>query len=442
MSPKEIANRIKAKGLQKLRFFCQMCQKQCRDENGFKCHMMSESHARMMGVFADSPDKFMTDFSTKFERGYLDIVKRRYPTRRVHANVVYNEYIQDKLHVHMNSTIWPTLTDFVKYLGRTGKCKVEETERGWFIEYINRDPDFLRRQEIAEKRRAAEVDDEMRHDAELDAMVATAQALHGGKEDEDSGRYTELKRDGDVAKVKIALGPVTRLPAAAAGVAAPTPEHEEDPSGDGEAEEDELRHTAGLGPGPGDEGYEDYVKAQAQRAVAGIKRPRPQTIAAFAEEDDESPAPPPEPKRPPPPIQSTSRASGQETKQVPAPAEVPWLLPGMVVRILNKKLAGGKYYKQKAVVIEVVDEFVGVLKLLDGGDRLKMDQQELETVVPKTGGDVLILKGRHRGTVARLTELFIDRFCASLELTSGKFAGEKLTNVDYEDFSKVAETEP
>jgi DNA/RNA-binding protein KIN17 len=36
LSPKAIANRIKSKGLQKLRWFCQMCEKQCRDENGFK----------------------------------------------------------------------------------------------------------------------------------------------------------------------------------------------------------------------------------------------------------------------------------------------------------------------------------------------------------------------------------------------------------------------
>ena len=36
LTPKAIANRIKAKGLQKLRWYCQMCNKQCRDENGFK----------------------------------------------------------------------------------------------------------------------------------------------------------------------------------------------------------------------------------------------------------------------------------------------------------------------------------------------------------------------------------------------------------------------
>ena len=32
LTPKAIANRIKSKGMQKLRWYCQMCEKQCRDE--------------------------------------------------------------------------------------------------------------------------------------------------------------------------------------------------------------------------------------------------------------------------------------------------------------------------------------------------------------------------------------------------------------------------
>ncbi len=43
-------------------------------------------------------------------------------------------------HVHMNSTKFHTLTEFVKYLGRTGKCRVDETEKGWFISLIQEDP--------------------------------------------------------------------------------------------------------------------------------------------------------------------------------------------------------------------------------------------------------------------------------------------------------------
>lgn len=58
---------------------------------------------------------------------------------RIEAHKVYNEYIQDKQHVHMNSTKWLTLTEYVKYLGREGFCKVEETEKGWYISVIHRD---------------------------------------------------------------------------------------------------------------------------------------------------------------------------------------------------------------------------------------------------------------------------------------------------------------
>ncbi len=40
-----------------------MCQKQCRDENGFKCHTMSESHLRQMRVYSENSTSIMEDFS-------------------------------------------------------------------------------------------------------------------------------------------------------------------------------------------------------------------------------------------------------------------------------------------------------------------------------------------------------------------------------------------
>ena len=39
----------------------------------------------------------------------------------MNANIVYQEYIADKEHTHMNSTKWETLTEFIKWLGREGK---------------------------------------------------------------------------------------------------------------------------------------------------------------------------------------------------------------------------------------------------------------------------------------------------------------------------------
>lgn len=65
----------------------------------------------------------------QFENTFLENLKRRHGTKRMRATVVYNEYIADKLHVHMNATQWTTLGTFVQYLGRTGKCSVDETEK-------------------------------------------------------------------------------------------------------------------------------------------------------------------------------------------------------------------------------------------------------------------------------------------------------------------------
>lgn len=71
------------------------------------------------------------------------IILHRFGTKRVRANQVYQEYIADKSHLHMNATRWVTLTEFVKHLGRSGIAKVDETEKGWFIAWIDSSPKAL-----------------------------------------------------------------------------------------------------------------------------------------------------------------------------------------------------------------------------------------------------------------------------------------------------------
>jgi len=52
----------------------------------------------------------------------------------------------------MNATKWTTLTGFVKHLGKSGKCTVDETEKGWYITWIDRDPETIARQEASNKK--------------------------------------------------------------------------------------------------------------------------------------------------------------------------------------------------------------------------------------------------------------------------------------------------
>ena len=86
---------------------------------------------------------------------FLVIFFKRFGTKRVKANDVYQEYIQDKNHLHMNATRWVTLTEFIKYLGRAGIAHVDETDKCWFIAWIDRSSKALEKQEASLKKERA-----------------------------------------------------------------------------------------------------------------------------------------------------------------------------------------------------------------------------------------------------------------------------------------------
>eukprot|EP00917_Polyrhabdina_sp_WS-2016_P033018 GHVP01070414.1.p1 GENE.GHVP01070414.1~~GHVP01070414.1.p1 ORF type:complete len:266 (-),score=57.87 GHVP01070414.1:146-943(-) len=174
-SPKWLANKMKAKGLQKLRWYCQMCNKQCRDENGFKCHRMTEGHQRQMALFSKTPDRFMDSFSRDFENSFMKLMRTRYCKTRVLANSVYQDVISDRSHVHMNATVWVTLNEFIHYLERSNRVKCEETAKGWYIEYV--DPDAKRREEDQERKVKVEESAEEREAKRLARLVKDAESL-------------------------------------------------------------------------------------------------------------------------------------------------------------------------------------------------------------------------------------------------------------------------
>lgn len=49
----------------------------------------------------------------------------------------------------MNATRWVTLTEFCKNLGRAGIARVDETEKGWFIAWIDNSPKALAKQVLS-----------------------------------------------------------------------------------------------------------------------------------------------------------------------------------------------------------------------------------------------------------------------------------------------------
>jgi len=198
-TPKYVANQMKSKGLQRLRWYCQVCQKQCRDENGFKCHAQSEAHLRQMLVVGEHAGSHIASFSAQFQSEFVQLLSRRFGTKRVLANRVYQEFIADKHHLHMNATRWVTLTEFAKHLGRTGVARVDETEKGWFIAWIDNSPKALAKAEASMKKERATVSDEARERTLIAEQIERAKAEAGEDETSDGklGSPVEegLKRD-------------------------------------------------------------------------------------------------------------------------------------------------------------------------------------------------------------------------------------------------------
>jgi DNA/RNA-binding protein KIN17 len=104
----------------------------------------------------------------------------------------------------MNAIKWPSLTEFAKFLGREGICRVEETDKGIHIAWIDNSPEALRRQDAIRKKERQDKGDEEREQMLIREQVRKAkldaEARARGEGDDDEER--ELKR-ADGEKIKL-----------------------------------------------------------------------------------------------------------------------------------------------------------------------------------------------------------------------------------------------
>ncbi|KHN94643.1 zinc finger protein RTS2 [Metarhizium album ARSEF 1941] len=205
-STKHLSNKLKSKGLQRLRWYCQVCEKQCRDANGFKMHTQSESHVRQMLIVGEDPKKFINQYSDEFLKHFLQLLKTGHGEKQVHINQFYQEYIANKEHIHMNATKWPSLTEFAKHLGREGICRVEETDKGIHISWIDNSPEALKRQEALRRKEAQDQGDEQLEQRMIKEQIRRAQANAANREGKpEDGEDRELKRQQD-QKITLSFG--------------------------------------------------------------------------------------------------------------------------------------------------------------------------------------------------------------------------------------------
>ena len=417
-TPKDIAKRIKMKGLQKLKFYCQLCSKQCRDANGFKCHLTSENHIRQMKIFSSNASGILDQYSKEFEKMYLSTLRMRHGTKRVNANNIYQEVIQDKQHIHMNATHWTTLTDFVQYLGKTGKCVVDEDERGWYVTYIERDASVLERQENLQRRLEAEKAAE-----EAQAKRMEIQRIEAAKALDRAGgtvhtEATKLERKDETETIRVSMVKQSN--------------HKPSFSSKSKAKKGSV-----FGEDDEDEDDDDQEEVALEPKLAPVMIPAAKPLPTSSVDSMTSAS-----KRRGNKEQTQEPSKRHKSQADPSDRKDYWLYRDIIVRIISKKLAGGKYFKRKGIVDKVIDKYTAEVEVLDsapdakdGGDILRLDQDDLETVIGKEGKRVRILNGPQRGKKATVEVVDKKKFQAVLKVEKD---GTLLRGVPFEDFSKLA----
>ena len=357
---------------------------------------MSESHQRKMKLFIEAPKKFMNDFSREFDHGFMQILRLK-GGRRVKANEVYQDYIANRQHIHMNATVWSTLTGYVLYLGKTGKAKVERAEnegngKGWYVTYIDRDPEVISKQEKVKKMQKME-ERERRMEAEkIQRIIEKNQKLNKirGNDYEISG----ISKSDKDEKIAFGFKPKPKII--------------------DEEEEQELNNNNND-----DENQDIDLKVNdVQNSNDNQKKNRKRKLSnlqALIEENEDK-------KR--------RKLNDDKDKET-------WLCKGIVVKIKE-----GDYGGKKGVVMDIViknNKIKAILKLLKCKEdiELKIKDKYLETVIPSFGRDVKILCGKYRNCNGVLKSINEKRYCGNIELMLDN-RNTKIVSIPFENFSKVA----
>lgn len=180
---------------------------------------------RQMLLVGEDPRKHIADYSNQFQRDFLQLLKTAHGEKKVHVNHFYQEYISNKEHVHMNATRWPSLSEFAKYLGREGICRVEDTEKGLHVSWIDNSPEALRRSDAIRKKERQDRGDEEREQKLIREQIEKAEldAEEKARDSEDEEMRMLQRKEGERITLNFSVKQKDEN-----GASVPTPNQPED----------------------------------------------------------------------------------------------------------------------------------------------------------------------------------------------------------------------
>ncbi|KAM3133734.1 hypothetical protein pb186bvf_014143 [Paramecium bursaria] len=361
----------------KLKFYCQMCRKQCLDDDGFRCHTSSDHHMSMMRKYHENPEYYMELFSQDFQTAFLTVLKDKFKFAKVSGNEVYTELIKNVDHVHLNGTKWTLLNEFLYDIGQQGIVKYEKiNDHDGYVQMIDKSLAAIKKKKELDKKNKA-----------------TKKQL--------IDKHIQLQVDKN--------------------------NNQEDLNHDNQEENQELQEIQGP------ISFELNIKPKndSQLPILDIQEERKVWID-------------PKLEKPPKKIDNLyQKLKYQNEKQGISLADVTsqekddaWIIKNIVVKIKDDKLQDGKFLDKKGWIKEVEGDYIAIVEIIGSKKQtILIDQKNLETVIPKIGGKVIILNGVHRGKIGKLESVHQDNFSGSVYIENEDLCLE----APYEDFSKLNE---
>lgn len=298
----------------------------------------------------------------------------------VDSNLVYQEYIKDRHHIHLSATRWKSVAGFVRFLGQKGIAEVKRkkaTSSGyedsdakyifgqtedddedadadededniseedvfekdptkrpkWFIKLIDKSPEAIL---AAKSKSAAE-----KKFSEEETLQARQLALV------EKRAKSSAEQTLNTTKTTVPIVPVMTIK-----------QQTQQPS---------SKRVASIFEESSDSEVEDQQHASNSRKKNAVL----EEIAAEHKREKGPEAAPVSYYPKTPIVISIDEDENNETED-----EVAWIRKGLLIKIGNDSLGDGKYFNLLAVIDEVIDDFGAQVTVLKSGDQLLLDQDD------------------------------------------------------------------
>ena len=111
-----------------------------------------------------------------------------------------------------------------------------------------------------------------------------------------------------------------------------------------------------------------------------------------------------------------------------------WIRKGLQVKVLNKTVGDGILYKKKGVITDLIDEYTAKVKVEKY--TVKIDQDELQTTIPKKGEIGLVINGPLVNEKVKILMIHKDKDYCEAEIVTGVHRGKLVRKMYYDDICK------